>query len=898
MNPTASLRPRANPRALRRSRGIAAALLVAVGVASGTLSHGASLPSKPVFERDIRPLLKTHCLQCHGEEEKPKGGVDLRQRRLMLTNSESGVVLVPGKPKLSRLLEVVASGEMPKRGKKLPPEQIALLERWIRQGAPTVRPETGEVPKFVITEEERSFWAFQPIRSPQPPAVRARSQARNPIDAFLIARLSKEGLRPAKPAPPEQLIRRITFDLTGLPPTPEEVQAFVADPSDAAYERLVDRLLDSPAYGERWGRHWLDVAGYADSNGGVEADSERDAAWRYRDYVIRSFQQDKPFDEFITEQLAGDEMVSNIGPDLAGRDLDRVVATGFLRMAPDPTGDNPPDADLARNQVIADTVQIVSSSLLGLTVQCAQCHDHRYDPIPQSDYYRLRAVFEPAFDWKRWKNPGQRTLSLMPPEHRAEAECIETAARVLDTEATRLHDELIEKFVQKQLLLVPEADRDSVLKARRTAADKRTPEQLRLLRDYPTFQDHIILGEIDREGANRVEEIRKRATAERSAKAPDSRVHALVEDTSARSVETALFHRGDPQQPRGPVQPGLLSVMSLGGLPVDIPAVQPGLKTSGRRLELAHRLTDRSNPLTARVWVNRVWMHHFGNGLVGTPGNFGALGEKPSHPELLDWLANDFMSHGWKLKRLHRLLVTSAAYRQSSSNPAAQKADPDNRLLGRYKLQRLDAESLRDGLLAISGKLNPEAFGPPVPVAITPQGQFVVGRQKRDGNGDSVDVESAGSAALRRSVYVQVRRTMPVGVLETFDAPVVNPNCEQRSASTVAPQSLMLLNDRFILERASDLAERLLRERPASAQERVTRLWTLMFGTQPTARELARSLDYLRAQEASLRAAISDAKPAAKAPAAPSTPAPDPSVQSLASLCQVLMGSNRFLYLE
>jgi hypothetical protein len=671
----------------------------------------------------------------------------------------------------------------------------------------------------------------------------------------------------------------------------------VADPSDAAYERWVDRLLDSPAYGERWGRHWLDVAGYADSNGGVEADSERPWAWRYRDYVIRSFNEDRPFDDFITEQLAGDELLPAVSTDLAGRDLDRLVATGFLRMAPDPTGDGPPEPELARNQVIADTLQIVSSSLLGITVHCAQCHDHRYDPIPQADYYRLRAVFEPAFDWKRWKNPAQRLVSLMPSVDRSLADCVEQAAKFHDAEATRLHDELIEKFVQKQLLLVPESRREAVIAARRTSSAKRSPEQLQLLREFPMFQDHIILGEIDREGANKVEEIRTRAAADRALKPADPMVQALVE-ASAEPVTTVRFHRGDPQQPREVLKPGLLSVMGLGGLDTEIPEFIPGRRTSGRRLELARRLTDRNNPLTARVWVNRLWHEHFGMGLVATPGDFGALGERPSHPELLNWLAADFMDHGWKNKRLHRLIVTSAAYRQGTVNAAAQKKDPDNRLLGRFRLRRLDAESLRDSLLAVSGRLDTTRFGPPVPIAVNAQGQFVVGRQKRDGNGDAVGVETGGTADFRRSVYVTVRRTMPVGVLETFDAPVVNPNCEARPVSTAAPQSLMFLNDGFVLDRALDLAQRLRREAPGDEPAQLARLWRLLFLQSPTANDVDRSRRFLKELQASLP--LAESKPAAKpsAAATPETPAVTPEERALAALCQVLMGSNRFLYLD
>jgi len=871
--------------------GTAALLTLGKSTLGFAAAPGGPLPARPVFERNIRPILKAKCFQCHGEEEKPKGGVDLRLRRFLTAPHATEPVVVPGRPDTSRLLEVVRSGEMPKAGKALTPDQVAVIERWIRQGAPTARPEPQTVPAVVITEEERQHWAFQPIRRPGVPRVRSTRQVRTPVDRFLLAPLESERLGFAPPASPEALIRRVTFDLTGLPPTPEEVAAFVADPSDEAYERVVDRLLASTAYGERWARHWLDVAGYADSNGGAEADSERPWAWRYRDYVIRALNSDKPFDVFITEQLAGDELVAQPGAGLEGEDLDRIIATGFLRMAPDPTGDGPADADLARNQVIADTLQIVSSSLLGLTVQCAQCHDHRYDPIPQSDYYRLRAVFEPAFDWKQWKPPGQRVLSLMPAADRAAAERIETEAKQIDAEATRLHDELIEKFVQKQLTLIPEADREPVMAARKTPAAKRTPDHLALLRKHPTFQDHIILGEIDRPGADKVEEIRKRATAKRAEKPADPQVACLVEEPG-RNLQTVLFHRGDHQQPRGGVSPGLLTLQGLGGLTIDIPSTNAATRTTGRRLELARRLTDRSNPLTARVLVNRVWLHHFGSGLVGTPGDFGALGERPTHPELLDWLADAFIASGWRLKPLHRLLVTSAAYRQGTVNPSAQRRDPDNRLLGRARLRRLDAESLRDGLLAVSGRLDPRPFGPPVPVAINPHGQCVVGRQKRDGNGDAVGVDALGSDEFRRTVYVQVRRSTPVGVLETFDAPVVNPNCEVRALSTVAPQSLMFLNDAFILERSKDLAERLLREKPEDPTGRLVRLWLLLFSRPPSADELRRTEAYL------VRQAIHLAPPSGGPVDPKAPPKPSPEAQALASLCQVLMGSNEFLYVD
>lgn len=878
---------------------VCAMALVLLGMAvTQAVSAGSNRAhGKLTFERDIRPILKAHCFQCHGEGETLKGGVDLRLRRLMLSRSESGPVLVPGKPESSQLWHMVSTGEMPKGEKKLSAEALEKLRQWIRQGAPTVREEPALPPRFWITEEERNYWAFQPLRNPPVPRVRNAKLARNEIDRFLLASLEARKLRFASEADRRTLMRRVVFDLTGLIPSPSEVEGFVADPAEDAYERLVERLLDSPHYGERWGRHWLDVVGYADSNGGIEADSERPWAWRYRDYVIRSFNADKAFDLFVKEQLAGDEMLPRPMGEITGEKLEKLSATGFLRMAPDPTGDGAPDADLARNQVIADTMQIVSSSLLGLTVHCAQCHDHRYDPIPQMDYYRLRAVFEPAFDWKQWRNPAQRHVSLMPKTDREAAECVETSARVFDEEARKLHDELIEVFVQKQLLLVPEALRQPVMAARRTPADKRTEDHKRLLRDFPTFQDHIILGEIDVEGAKRVEEIRQRASRVRESKPVDPMVHALVEEPG-KNPPTFLFHRGDHQQPKEKTPPGGLAVLASLNLPA-IPETNATLKTTGRRLAFAEHLMGGGHPLPARVWVNRVWHHYFGRGIVASLGDFGMLGERPSHPELLDWLASDFIAGGWKLKALHRKIVLSAVYRQSSVNESARKSDPDNRLLGRMNLRRRDAESLRDSILLVSGRLATNMFGPSVPVAVDGQGQFVVGKQSKDRNGDPNGVGGLEGEEFRRTLYVQVRRTMPVGVLEAFDAPALNPNCEVRPVSTAPTQALMLMNNSFVLERSMDLADAVRKSKPGSIRGQIMELWMRVYSVPPSESQMGKALVFLAEQTESIRAA--QPKPPASGKEEGQKSAPnfvDPQRLALASLGQALLGSNGFLYVE
>src|SRR6266516_1747230 len=412
----------------------------------------------PTFEKNIRPILKAHCFECHGEDQKLKAGLDLRLRRLMLKGGDDGPVLVPGKPERSLLFKMVHSGEMPKRDKKLTREQLALIKQWIATGAQTARPEPADLGKGGgITEEERAFWSFQPVRQPKVPATKPKDRARTPVDAFLVDALAKQRLGFSPDAEKITLLRRACLDLTGLPPTPAEVEAFLADTAPDAYERLIDRLLDSPHYGERWGRHWLDTAGYADSDGYSDADPPRGYAYKYRDYVIRSFNADKPFDQFITEQLAGDELAGATQDNLQAALTDPqkrelLIATGFLRMGADGTATPAvADPDAVRNQVVADTIKIVSTSLLGLSVGCAQCHDHRYDPIPQTDYYRLRAVIEPAYDWKNWRTPDQRLVSLYTEADRKQAAEVEAEAQKLAAERATKQRQYIDEALTKHL---------------------------------------------------------------------------------------------------------------------------------------------------------------------------------------------------------------------------------------------------------------------------------------------------------------------------------------------------------------------------------------------------------------------------------------------------------------
>src|SRR5262245_19891731 len=765
-------------------------------------ARGADAPN--TFEDNIRPILKANCFECHGDAEKLKGGLDLRLKRLIAEGGESGPALVAGKPAESLILEKVRAGKMPPGKKKLSATEIERIEKWIAAGAKNARPEPESIAAgFHLTAEDRSYWAFQPVRRPLVPQVLASHAAvRNSIDAFLQASLREKGLDLSPPADRVTLIRRATFDLTGLPPTPEEVDAFLEDSSTDAYARLVDRLLASPHYGERWGRHWLDVAGYADSEGFSADDPIRSNAYKYRDYVIRAFNADKPFNTFIVEQVAGDELVNRELKDLSVDEIDKLTATGFLRMAADGTTTRGTDAKTARNQVVSDTIKIVSSSLFGLTVGCAQCHHHRYDPIPQDDYYRLRAILEPAYDVQNWRASAARQVSLYTDADHQKAKTIEAEAAKIDADRLKKQGEYIEATFQKELAKLPEEMREQAKTARNTPEAKRSAELKKLMREHPSL--NVSAGSLylyDQKAADELKKMADQAVAIRVKKPVEDFIRALTE-IPGKVPATYLFHRGDPDQPKQAIGPGGLTILDEID-PLTI-GTEASLRTSGRRLALARWLTDGKHPLTARVLVNRVWMHHFGRGIVGTPADFGRLGERPTHPELLDWLAADLVESGWTLKKLHKLIMTSAAYQQSSRrNPAADAIDPDNRLLHRMNLRRLEAEAVRDAVLAASGKLSRKAFGSPVPVREDEVGQIVVGKGMRDvARGITTPEPLPEDEEFRRSVYVLVRRTQPLGMLEAFDAATAEPNCEIRNASTVTPQSLMLMNSEFVLNQA------------------------------------------------------------------------------------------------
>ncbi len=882
------------------------------------------------FEKDIRPILKANCFHCHGEEGKTKGGLDVRLRHLIAKGGEQGAAIVPGKAEKSLLFTMVRDGEMPKgQGKKLPPEKIELLRQWIAGGAKVARAEPakpGAADEF--TPEERAHWAFQPVKRPEVPSIqssvfsnqsgkeRSGSQLNtenwplktgskpHPIDAFIGQKLAAAKLSFSPPADRATLIRRANFDLLGLPPSPAEVEAFEKDTSPDAYEKLLDRLLASPHYGERWGRHWLDIAGYADSDGYTDTDTERKWAWKYRDYVIRSLNADKPFREFIVEQIAGDELVKPPHKNLPPADVDKLTATGFLRMAPDGTANAGVEQKVARNAVVADTIKVVSSSLLGVTVGCAQCHNHKHDPIPQADYYRMRAVFEPGFDLRTWRTPNARLVSLMSDEARAKAAEVEKEAKIIEDARLKKQNEFIDEVLEKELLKRPEELRTPLREAYKTVVAKRTPAQVKLLKEHPTVMQ-LSPGSLYLYEQKKADELKKQTdeAAKIREKKPAEEFIPVFNETAAKDgpAPTFLFHRGDPDQPKQQLKPGDLTILAA-LRPVDLPEKDAALPTSGRRLAYARALTDGQHPLTSRVLVNRIWMHHFGRGIVASPSDFGTLGERPTHPELLDWLASEFVAQGWSLKKLHKVIMTSAAYRQASQLSNAEfrisnSKDPDNKLLWRHPIRRLDAEQLRDAQLFVSGRLNPKPGGAPVPIMTDETGQVVVGVNTDDTAGrPSGKFVGLNGEEFRRSLYVQMRRSKPLGLMETFDAPRMEPNCELRNASTVAPQSLALMNGEFALAQAKFFAERVAKEAGDSTDEsKVSRAWQLAFSRRPNSTEMSDALGFLSKQRAHFTANAPKEAKVAKGKEPPPTNAEE---HALTGLCQALLTANRFLYVE
>jgi len=657
--------------------------------------------------------------------------------------------------------------------------------------------------------------------------VRDARRVRNPVDAFVQKKLEENGLTLGPETDRLTLMRRAYLDLTGLLPEPEEMRAFLADQAPDAYERLIDRLLASPHYGERWSRHWLDLAGYAESEGHF-ADPVRPFAYRYRDYVIRSFNADKPYDRFLIEQLAGDELVDYEHAKVVTREImDSLVATGFLRMAPD--GTNPPELNSVpeRLDVIADELEIFSSAVLGLTMQCARCHDHKYDPIPQRDYYRLAAVFKGAFDEYDWLRPYERGLPQITAEENQKMHAhnrpLSVKLHALQAELDQVAGPLRQKLREEALAKLPEVLRADLRRMLATPPAKRDAVQKYLAEKFEKelrYDVSALIGRSD-EFRKAFEENARKMEPFQNQLLTGSPILALWD--RGDPSPTYIYRKGDPQKPSRMVGPGVPSVLTDGRTPFVVKPPWPGAKKTGRRSALAQWLVRPDHPLTARVMVNRLWKHHFGQGLVATLDNFGHTGARPTHPELLDWLAREFVRQGWSIKAMQRILMTSAVYRQSSTRtPDLEKRDPENRLLGRMPLQRMQAEVLYDNLLQVAGRLDPSLFDPPAPVEV---------------RSDGLVTPMGTERGWRRSIYVLQRRKEVPTLLESFDFPQMTPNCIKRTHTTVASQALHMMNDALVQQLAGAFARRVAREAGADPTRRIERAYWIALSRPPTKEE-------------------------------------------------------------
>ena len=803
------------------------------------------------YERDVLPVLKANCYKCHADG-KAKGKFSLATRATILKGGDLGPAVSLDKPDESNLLAAInyKNGlEMPPAG-KLKPEEIETLAKWVKAGLPMKDAATAtakaEHKGGVVTPESKNYWAYKPVRRPAVPAVKNEPWVVNPIDAFILSKLEAKGLSPAAPADPVALVRRLYYDLTGLPPSPEEVDAFVRDHSDAAYERLVDRLLASPQYGDKWGRHWLDVVRYAESNG-YERDNPKPFVWKYRDYVIRSFNADKPFDRFVREQLAGDEM--------PGYNPDAVIATGYYRLGL--WDDEPADPLQAMFDEYDDIVATTAQAFLGMTMNCARCHDHKIDPIPQKDYYALVAFFR---DIRRYSDSrdvrsAANITDITPPERRAGYEGELRARKARIAELTRqmeaIEDEAIKKMPAEDQRAAEANDRPQVVrKVGQFLDDARKAEYRRLSRE--------------------------RADLEKKPD-PSQELALSVNNCTVRPAQTHVMLRGNAHAEGPPVEPAFPEV--LGSPAPRIPQPGKDAKTSGRRSVLANWIASKDNPLTARVIVNRVWQGHFGRGIVASSNDFGKFGTGPTHPELLDWLASELVERGWGLKSLHKLILMSRTYRMSArATPEALKLDPGNLLFGRFNMRRLTAEEVRDSILAVSGQLDLKLGGPSVFPKISDevlQGQSIPGNGWLKSKGGGYDPQDP-TAGNRRSVYVHVKRSLQVPILIQHDQADADSSCPVRYTTTVPTQALGMLNGEFTNTAAATLAARLRSETPDLTVQ-VRRAIRLTAGRVPTEDEVRKDVEFVR--EFRAKAGLSDAA-------------------ALQQYCLLMLNTNEFVYVD
>jgi hypothetical protein len=711
-------------------------------------------------------------------------------------------------------------------------------------------------------------WAFRPPSRPEVPACSDASRVRNPIDAFIQAKLDEAGLKPSPDADRHTLIRRLSFDLLGLPPAPEDVEAFVNDPSPSAYEKLVDRLLASPRYGERWALYWLDLVRFAESEG-FKSDEPRLTAWRYRDYVIRSLNADKPYDRFLREQLAGDELF----PD----DADALIATGFNRHYPDES--NAVNLEQRRQDILNDMTDTTAQVVLGLTVGCARCHDHKFDPILQTDYYRLQAFFAGFLPHDVPVGDREEVVRYREQLREWEEKTDDLRKRLAEIEEPHR-----EKFKAKRMSRFPQEYQAMY----NLPPEKRTPLQQQIAvmvsRQVDIGGDDVAKS-MKPEVKQQWQEMSKQM-AEFNRTKPRLGTAMSLTEVGPGAPPTYLLKRGDWRQRDREIAPGYPSAIE----DRDAAIPSPRGRTTGRRSVLAEWLTKADNPLTARVLVNRLWQHHFGRGIVATPGDFGAQGEAATHPELLDWLACELVEGDWSLKAMHRLMVSSATYRQSCAGSAANAAiDPENRLWWQMERRRLEGETLRDAILAVSGSLSPKQGGP----SVYPELPAELGGAKKK---DNWPVSSDSRERNRRSVYVFVKRNQRYPLFTVFDAPDSNEPCARRHCSTNAPQALTLLNSKLILEQARVFAGRVLREAGANPGAVVERAYRLALARTPDLEEHQAMLAFLERETLLLRERLNGANP---------PPGPLPACESdtafaaaVVGVCHVLLNVNEFLYVD
>ncbi len=803
----------------------------------------ASDEGSTLFLKEVRPILQQKCWPCHSGAA-PMADLDLTTRASLLKGSDSGPVVPTDGTETGALLDAIhyKGKQMPPTG-KLPQKQIDALARWVKLGMPwpdTAAPATAAPSRIVppeVTPEAKRFWSFRPVKRPPVPTVRNRAWVRNPVDAFVLKGLEDEKLSPAPPASKAALLRRATYDLTGLPPTPAEIAAFVSDRSPKAYEKVIDRLLASPRYGEKWGRHWLDLVRFAETNS-YERDGEKPNAWRYRDYVIRSFNADKPYNQFIKEQLAGDE--------IAPGDADSLIATGFYRLGI--WDDEPADPEQALYDDLDDVVSTTGQVFLGLTINCARCHNHKLDPIPQKDYYSFLAFFNGV---KRYGGEDlkdcERPLAS-PAEQKRYA--TEIAAHKAKVEALSKRIEAVHKRVEDDLS-PREKEEFQKPEARLALLQKRAPK----IFSQAELDDYVA-------------RVKERSDLESHPPKSLQMALAVVEEGKT-ARDTFVLMRGNAHAPGDRVEPAFPEVLSP-PRPVIVPPADG--ESSGRRRTLADWIASPANPLTARVMANRIWQFHFGRGIVRSTSNFGYQGDKPTHPELLDWLASELAKNGWRMKPIHRMLMLSNTYRMSSqSNPKALAKDPENDHFWRFDMRRLTAEEVRDSILAVDGGLNPKMGGPGIFPTLPAE---VLAGQSRPGDGWT---PSSKSEQRRRSVYVFAKRSLMLPILANFDAPEPDFTCPVRFSTVQPTQALGMVNSDFVNGEAHAFADDLLKRAKKTSSDRVRLALLRVLQRNPTPAEVARGVKLI----ATIRREEGKSER-----------------EALAAFCIVALNLNEFLYLE